>query len=123
MQLVHINNDEEVDTPELQDDDEEVDNPELQKPPEVARLMSKIGYKALNKWKGIAASLEISVNDIESIDMEQRGNSAHCYMSVFNKWKKATTPPYTWATIIDALIEVGEGDLAVEVKKWLGSPK
>ena len=111
MQLVHV------------DGDGEVDNPELQNPPETADLMSKIAYKAKSKWTEIAAILKISVDEIESIDIEHRGRPVRCYMSVFKKWKSATTPPYTWATIIDALIKVGEGDLAVEVKKWLGSPK
>lgn len=46
-----------------------------------------------------------------------------CYMDVFDKWQKRTTPPYTWDTIIWVLKNpvVEEMELATEIEKWLES--
>ena len=44
-----------------------------------------------------------------------------CYADIFNWWQRNGSPPYTWATIIDALRApiVGEVQLAHELEKWL----
>ena len=44
-----------------------------------------------------------------------------CYADVFNWWQRNGSPPYTWATIIDALRApiVGEVRLAHELEQWL----
>ena len=44
-----------------------------------------------------------------------------CYAEVFNWWQRNGSPPYTWATIIDALRApiVGEVQLAHELEEWI----
>ena len=44
-----------------------------------------------------------------------------CYADVFNWWQRNGSPPYTWATIIDALRAsiVGEVQLAHELEEWI----
>ena len=46
-----------------------------------------------------------------------------CYADVFNWWQRNGSPPYTWATIIDALRApiVGEVQLAHELEEWLAT--
>ena len=44
-----------------------------------------------------------------------------CLADIFDVWQRNGSPPYTWATIIDALRApiVGEVRLARELEEWV----
>ena len=73
-----------------------------------------------NKWKEIALQLDITHNDIERIEMESRvyvqGFIEECFRKVFDKWRRAACPPFTWDTIIAVLEVIGEKHLAQQLQ-------
>ena len=73
----------------------------------------------VGSWKNVAIQLELRTVDIECIDNQERGIVHDCFREVFSLWRKNTTPPYTWTTIISALKSpgVGENCVAMELEK------
>ena len=69
--------------------------------------------------------LNISHDRIKSISNSHPHDAILCYAEVFDVWRKSGSPPYTWATIIDALKApiVGEYQLANELQEWLANLK
>ena len=90
----------------------------LNRPPEYYFLLNKLAVDAKDKWKEIGQALDIPVGQLNSITMT---DPILCYVDVFNWWQRNGSPPYTWATIIDALRApiVGEVQLAHELEEWL----
>ena len=66
------------------------------------RLCAEVATQT-NKWKEIALQLDITHNDIERIEMENKGSIKECFTKMFDKWRKAAHPPFTWGTIIAVL--------------------
>ena len=64
--------------------------------------------------------LKIMTGSLENIFINYQGNY-HRYTEVFELWRRCGSPPYTWATIIDALREpsIGEMALANNVQQWV----
>ena len=48
-------------------------------------------------------------------------DSLDCFAEVFDLWERRGSPPFTWATNIDALRAdiVGEVQLAYELEQWV----
>ena len=44
-----------------------------------------------------------------------------CFVEVFDIWKRKSDPPFTWATIVEALRSpiVSKNKLAKEIEDWL----
>ena len=94
----------------------------LQNPPKVSILLNKVAAKASNKWKKLGQQLDIEHHKLKTISRENDDN-LDCFAEVFELWKREGSPPYTWATIIDALRAdiVGEVQLAYELEQWVMS--
>ena len=82
-------------------------------------LLNKVAAKTRDKWEEIGLQLNIDLSHIRSISRSH--GAIRCYAEVFDVWEKSGSPPYTWATIIDALRApiVGEYQLAHELQEWL----
>ena len=94
----------------------------LQRPPKVSVLLKRVAAKAPIKWKKLGQELDIEHQKLKTIQREN-DDSLDCYAEVFDLWKREGSPPYTWATIIDALRGdiVGEVQLAYELEQWVMS--
>ena len=94
-----------------------VDDP-LTKPPKKSDLLNFVASRALNKWERIGLQLDLEQHQLDAI---QSQDPIKCYSVVFDLWKKRTDPPFTWATVVEALRApiVGENALAEEIDKWL----
>ena len=90
----------------------------LKTAPEMNDLLNKVAAKARNKWKLIGMQLNIDFGRIKTITSQ---DPIECYAEVFDTWQKKGAPPYTWATIIDALRapSVEEHKLATDLEQWL----
>ena len=90
----------------------------LNRPPEYYTLLNKLAVGAVDKWKEIGLALNIPIGQLNSITTI---DPILCYAEIFNWWQRNGSPPYTWATIIDALKApiVGEVQLAHELEEWL----
>ena len=91
----------------------------LNSPPEMNDLLNKVAEKTRDSWEKIGLQLQIDHGRIKSISRTQ--DPILCFAEVFDVWRKSGSPPYTWATIIDALRApiVGEQQLAHELVEWL----
>ena len=94
----------------------------LQNHPKVSDLLNKVAAKASNKWKKLGQQLDIEHHQLKTI-LEENNDNLDCFAEVFELWKRKGSPPYTWATIIDALRAdiVGEVQLAYELEQWVMS--
>ena len=94
----------------------------LQNPPNIPDLLNKVAAKASNKWKKLGHQLFIEHHKLKTISREN-DDSLDCFAEVFELWQKRRSPPYMWATIIDALRAdiVGEVQLAYELEQWVMS--
>ena len=86
--------------------------------PELHHLMSQVANKTLPKWYELGIQLKIDLPTLDAFEQQTREQS-QLYLKVFDHWKKATTMPYTWTTIIDALEAVEERNVASSIRKWL----
>ena len=88
----------------------------LQRPPKVSVLLNKVAAEASDKWKKLGQQLDIEHHKLKTISKEN-DDILDCFAEL---WKRGGSPPYTWATIIDALRAkiVGEVQLAYELEQW-----
>ena len=82
--------------------------------------MSRVAAKTKVKWFQVGIQLDIDQSTLNAYET-QSSDTMRCYTNVFVEWKRAGEPPYTWATIIEALESdaVSERDTASNVRKWL----
>ena len=94
----------------------------LQRSPKVSVLLNRVADKAPIKWKKLGQQLDIEHQKLKTIQREN-DDSLDCFAEVFDLWKRGGSPPFTWATIIDALRAdiVGEVQLAYELEQWVMS--
>ena len=90
----------------------------LNKSPKRRELLHKIASRALDKWKRIGRELELEQHQLNTITHQ---DAFECYSEVFDLWQRKADPPFTWATILDALRSpfVRENALAQEIEDWL----
>ena len=67
-------------------------------------LMNYVVAKIPTKWKEVGVQLGLAHECLERTEAENR-NQQYCFFDILNKWKKNASPPYTWATLIDALLQ------------------
>lgn len=72
------------------------------RPPNLRDLMDEVGSKT-NRWSAIALQLELTMTEIERIDMENPQNVQDCFHQVFVNWEKSAKVPYCWHSIVNAL--------------------
>ena len=73
----------------------------LQRPPKVSVLLNKVAAEASDKWKKLGQQLDIEHHKLKTISKEN-DDILDCFAEL---WKRGGSPPYTWATIIDALCQ------------------
>ena len=83
-------------------------------------LLNKVAAKIPNKWKNMGIQLNIDGGRLETISTKCADDLLR-FADVFELWKGCGTPPYTWATIIDALRapSIDEVALANDLKQWV----
>ena len=92
----------------------------LERAPRLAELLDKVAAEARDKWTMVGLQLDIKPNQLTAISRSHQ-DAMDCYREVFSLWENKCDPPFTWATIIDALRapSVGEDRLASELERWL----
>ena len=90
----------------------------LNSPPKHCDLLNKVAARARDKWRMMGLQLNIPMDQLNAMTAT---DPISCYADVFNWWQRNGSPPYTWATIIDALraLIVGEVQLARELEEWV----
>ena len=81
-------------------------------------FLIRVACQAMDKWEVFGLQLNIPPHQLHTI---QRSNPILCFAEVFDKWKRKSDPPFTWATIVEALRSpiVNENSLAKEIEDWL----
>ena len=97
-----------------------LDDP-LNEPPKMRDLLKRVASQARDKWRVLGLELHISYHQLQSIERSERGYPILCFVKVFDIWERKSDPPFTWATIVEALRSpiVNETYLAREIEDWL----
>ena len=78
--------------------------------------------KVSAKWRILGLKLSVETPELDEISRQIKdGSGVLCLERVVALWKDKADPPYTWATVIDALKSpiVGEKSVAEDVEMWL----
>ena len=81
--------------------------------------MNDVAAKAPDQWKFFGTMLDIDAAVLYSFEGRHNAEPRACYLDVFTQWKAITTPPYTWATVVEILKSeaIGKHDLAAQIKR------
>ena len=81
-------------------------------------LLNRVASRAMDKWEVLGLQLGIHPHQLHTI---QKNSPILCFAEVFNIWERKSDPPFTWATIVEALSSpiVNENALAKEIVDWL----
>ena len=92
----------------------------LQSPPEIDDFLEQVAVKVSAKWRMLGIKLGVKTHELDEIS-KQNQDGVLCLERVLALWKDKANPPYTWATVIDALKSpiVGEKSVAEDVEMWL----
>ena len=79
-------------------------------------FMNKVAARIPGKWKRVGTQMELTPQQIDSIDQQYKGDPDDCYRQVFYKWSPYQTQ--TWSELIEILRteHVGEIELAQEIE-------
>ena len=90
----------------------------LSRAPTMVDLLERVASNAGDKWYMMGLLLSVKQDQLKTITHQ---NPVLCYSEVFSLWEKKADPPFTWATIVDALKSpvVGEMKLALDIEGWL----
>ena len=85
-------------------------------------LLEQVASRAKDMWHMIGIQLDIEDHVLNTFE---DANPLKSYLKVFREWKSKGAPPFTWATILDALRSrtVGANDVAKLVETWLEQNK
>ena len=82
---------------------------------DLASVLEELG-KIAYKWKRLGDFLNLHYGDMEMIGQD-KGGSTECMREIIASWLKGNgRRPVTWQTIIDALYQIEEPELANSVK-------
>ena len=72
----------------------------------------------MDKWEVLGLQLNIPTHQLRTIP---KSNPIMSFAEVFDIWERKSEPPFTWATIVEALRSpiVNENSLAKEIEDWL----
>ena len=92
----------------------------LEKLPKQSDLLNQVAANASNEWENLGLQLDIKYHQLETLADKHRNNVSR-FAEMFELWRKRGSPPYTWATIIDALRAkiVGNISLANDLEQWV----
>ena len=93
----------------------------LQSPPKTIDFLEQVAVKVSANWRMLGIKLGIETNKLDEITKQNNDRGVHCLERVMVLWKHKADPPYTWATVIDALKSsiVEEKSVAEDVEMWL----
>ena len=94
----------------------------LQSPPKIIDFLEQVAMKVSAKWRILGLKLGVETHELDEISRQIKdGSGVLCLERVVALWKDKADPPYTWATVIDALKShiVGEKSVAQDVEMWL----
>ena len=81
-------------------------------------LLNRVASRIMDKWEVLGLQLNIPTQQLSKI---QESSPILCFAEVFDIWERKSDPPFTWATIVEALRSplVNENTLAKEIEDWL----
>ena len=85
--------------------------------PQLIDLMDALYHRVADKWKTIGILLEIPKGKLAGIAEKYQGDPHACLLKMLETWLEQVDPPATWATIIEAVEFLGDGQLGKELRE------
>ena len=77
--------------------------PQIKEQLTVQALMEHVAPYALNQWKMVGLSLNLSNSQLSAIYNDNLHQSLDCYLGIFSAWEENGNPPFNWETILRIL--------------------
>lgn len=84
--------------------------------PSLKELLKELYSHVSDKWQDIGSLLGIGQGDLSVIKANFGTNDGPCLCEVLKMWLKRASPPPSWSAIIDAMEQLGESELASQLK-------
>ena len=84
---------------------------------ELRVLLKELYTKAADKWEDIGILIGVDSRTLDTLKATYRDACQSCLKEMLKVWLKITQPPPTWSTIVEALSDLGDEQLAVYLKQ------
>ena len=84
--------------------------------PTLKYLMKELYPKSSDKWEDIGIELEVDDGLLVHIRTDYSGDSKKCLREILRIWLKRVDPPPSWDTIANAIDDVGDEELAAQLR-------
>lgn len=77
--------------------------------PEMRDYLNWVSYGIVDKWQTFAYQLKLSEATVRTISSTYWNKPTECCREVFSEWKNKQTSPFTWCTLLTALLSPSVG--------------
>ena len=90
--------------------------PQQQSAPTLKLLQKELHCTVASKWEDIGIQLDIEQGLLDEVKSDNHGNSGSCLREMLKIWRKRMDPMPSWINLTEALICLGEEQLAHQLK-------
>ena len=84
--------------------------------PELKDLIKELYTRASDKWEDIGILLGIDPGRLDAIKSAENNTPQSCLREMLKIWVTRVSPPPSWAAIAEAIEQIGDQQLAVELR-------
>ena len=84
--------------------------------PTLKYLMRELHPTVSDKWKDIGIELEMDGEQLTQIKTKYPEDNQKCLRETLREWLKTSNPPPSWEAIAQVVADVGDEELAAELR-------
>lgn len=88
----------------------------IPKTPSLSDLQRELYHSASDKWEDIGIQLRLDDRKLTQIKGSHSNDTKSCLREMLRLWVARTDPPPSWSAITDALMTLGDEQLASRLK-------
>ena len=88
----------------------------IPKTPSLSDLQGELYHSASDKWEDIGIQLGIDDRKLTQIKSSYSNDTKSCLREMLRLWIARVDPPPSWSAMIDALMTLGDEELASKLK-------
>ena len=83
--------------------------------PNLQELVKELRFVS-SAWESIGVELDIEDSNLRQIESDYSDDSRACLREMLRMWLNRVDPPPSWSAIVEALDNLGYGDLSQRIK-------